>query len=253
MKLEGRVAIVTGAGGGIGRQVALGLAREGADIIATDIAVGPLTKVVNEVNALGRKAIAVKTDVTSSDEVARMVKEALKEFGKIDILANIAGGAARGEKRGPFYEGKKDAWVSVINLNLMGTLICCHAVLEHMMQRKSGKIINIGSVAGMIGSSVDMADYSAAKAGVIGFTKALAKEVGAYGINVNCVSPGPIATERFHQLPSEVTDKLKELTWLKRWGRPEEIANMVVFLATDDASFVTGQNYAVCGGRSLGW
>jgi len=168
-------------------------------------------------------------------------------------LVNVVGGAARGEGRGFFYETTEKVWSSIISVNLMGTLICCHEVIGHMMQRRSGKIINIGSVSGMLGSSQAMADYSTAKAGVIGFTKSLAKELGQYGINVNCVSPGPIATERFSTLPEEVKEKLESYTYLKRLGRPEEVANMVVFLASDKADYIVGQNIAVCGGRSLGW
>ena len=138
-------------------------------------------------------------------------------------------------------------------LNLKGTLACCHEVIKPMLKKGSGKIINIGSIAGMIGSSIGMADYSAAKAGVIGFTKALAKEVGSYGINVNCVSPGPIGTPHLFTLEPETLKKLESFTYLKRLGKPEEVANVVVFLASDEASYITGQNYAVCGGRSLGW
>ena len=122
-----------------------------------------------------------------------------------------------------------------------------------MLQGKKGKIINIGSVTGMIGSSNMQADYSAAKAGIIGFTKALAKELGPFGINVNCVSPGPIATPHFFTMEEEARKKLEDNSWLKRLGKPEEVANVVAFLASDEASYITGQNHAVCGGRSLGW
>lgn len=197
--------------------------------------------------------MAAKADVTKSGDIDQVVRVALDKFGKVDILVNVAGGAARGTERGYFYETKEETWASIIRLNLMGTLICCHAVVDHMMERRSGNIINFASVAGMIGSSIAQADYSAAKAGVIGFTKALAKELGSYGIRVNCVSPGPIGTERMLTLGQEVAEKMKSYTYLRRLGKPEEVANLVVFLASDEASFITGQNYAVCGGRSLGW
>ena len=213
----------------------------------------PLNKVAFEIKAKGGKAIIVKADVTNGKEVKQMVKTTLDEFGGIDILVNVAGGAARGKARGYFHEVQEEDWISVVDLNLKGTMMCCHAVIEHMIKKRSGKIINIGSVAGMIGSSIAMADYSAAKAGVIGFTKALAKELGPYGINVNCVSPGPIGTPRFFTLDKETIKKLESFTYLKRLGRPEEVANLVVFIASDEASYITGQNYAVCGGRSLGW
>jgi NAD(P)-dependent dehydrogenase (short-subunit alcohol dehydrogenase family) len=253
MKLENKVAIVTGAGGGIGQVTAIRLAKEGANLVVNDISPEALNKVASEIKGMGHKVIAVKADITHSKEVKQIVKTALDELGGIDILVNVAGGAARGEKRGYFHEVSEEAWSSVIDLNLKGTLMCCHAVIEHMMKKRSGKIINIGSVAGMIGSSIAMADYSAAKAGVIGFTKALAKELGPYGINVNCVSPGPIGTPHFFTLDPETVKKLESFTYLKRLGKPEEVANVVVFLASDEASYVTGQNYAVCGGRSLGW
>ena len=253
MSLKDRVAIVTGAAGGIGRVVATSLARERANIVVNDIYLEPLNKVADEIKAMGRKAIAIKADVTKTEEIRQMVKTTLDEFGGVDILVNVAGGAARGEGRGFFHETTEQVWASIISVNLMGTLICCHEVIGHMMQRRSGKIINIGSVAGMLGSSQAMADYSAAKAGVIGFTKSLAKELGQYGININCVSPGPIATEHFFTLPEEVKEKLKSHTYLKRLGKPEDIANMVVFLASDEANYIVGQNLAVCGGDSLGW
>jgi len=253
MELENKVAIVTGAAGGIGRAIAIRLAKEGAALVVNDISLESLNKVADEIKAMRCKVIAVKADVTSSQEVKQMVKTTLDEFGGIDVLVNVAGGAARGKGRGYFHEVPEEFWSSVIDLNLKGTLMCCHAVIEHMIQRRRGKIINIASIAGMIGSSNRMADYSAAKAGVIGFTKALAKELGSYGINVNSVSPGPIATPRFFTLEEEAKKRLENTTYLKRLGKPEEVANVVVFLASDEASYVTGQNYAVCGGRSLGW
>jgi len=251
MKFQDKVAMVTGAGGGIGRAIALALAKEGADLAVNDIALEPLNKVAEEIKALGSKVFVKKADVTSSSEVREMVKNTLDEFGGIDILVNVAGGS--GEKRAYFHEIPEHVWNPVIDLNLKGTLLCCHAVINHMIQKGRGKIINIASVAGMIGSSVGMVPYSAAKAGVIGFTKALAKELGPLGINVNCVSPGPTATQLLLRHGEETAKKLGTLNYLKRLGKPEEIANLVVFLASDEASYIVGQNYAICGGRSLGW
>jgi len=251
MKLENKVAIVTGAAGGIGRAIAIRLAKEGAALSVVDIDLETLNKVADEIQGMRCKGIAVKANVTSSQEVKQMVKTTLDEFGTIDILVNVAGGS--GSKRGNFHEIPEEVWGSVINLNLKGTLVCCHEVIEHMIQKRRGKIISISSVSGMIGSSIGMAPYSAAKAGVIGFTKALAKELGPYGINVNCISPGPIATQLMLRHGEEIAKKLESFTYLKRLGKPEEVANVVIFLASDEASYVTGQNYAVCGGRSLGW
>lgn len=253
MKLKNKVAIVTGAAGGIGQAIAIRLAKEGAAVVINDINVEALTKVAEGIKAFNGKVIAVRANVTKSNEIKQMVNTTLNKFGEIDILVNVAGGASRGKGRGYFHEVPEKVWNSVIDLNLKGTLICCQAVIKHMMKKHSGKIINIGSTTGMIGSSLKMADYSAAKAGVIVFTKSLAKELGPYGINVNCVSPGVTATQHFLTLEKETLRKLKSYTCLERFGKPEEIANMVLFLASDESNFITGQNYAVCGGRSIGW
>jgi len=253
MRLKNRVAIVTGAAGGIGRAISLALAGKGADLTVNDVAREPLDKVVAEIKALGRKALPVVADVTKSRNVRQMVRTTLDELGSIDILVNVAGGSGSLRRPRLFHQIPDKYWNAVIDLNLKGTMICSHEVIKSMIQRGRGKIINIGSVAGMIGSSIGMADYSAAKAGVIGFTKALAKELAAYGINVNCVSPGPIQTALYDTLDHETQKKLQNGTYLKRLGKPEEVANLIVFLASEDASFITGQNYAVCGGRSLGW
>ena len=253
MKLENRVAIVTGGGGGIGGAIALALAREGASVVVSDIASEPAKKVADDIKAMGRKALVSVTDVTRSEDVKAMVKTALDQFGGIDLLVNVAGGSAKFRKPGYFHEMEDKGWNTVVDLNLKGTLICCHEVIKPMIQRRGGKIINIASVAGMMGSSIGMADYTAAKAGVIGFTKALAKELGSHGITVNCVSPGPIETALQYELDPAIQKKLVEGTYLKRVGRPEEVAYLVAFLASDEANFITGQNYAICGGRSLGW
>lgn len=252
MKLKEKIAIVTGGGAGIGRAIALRLAQEGANIVLADIDVERANKVVDEIKALGRNTIPIKVDVTKSKETNLMCKVAIDEWGRIDILVNNAGGAARGEMRTYFHESKEETWDFILGVNLKGVLNCCRAVIGHMIERRVGKIVNIGSVSGMIGSAQVAADYSAAKGGVIAFTKSLAKEVGCYGINVNCVSPGPIATEHFLTHPKEIIEQLKKTTYLGRLGKPEDIANMVAFLVSDEASFITGQNFAVCGGRSLG-
>jgi len=251
MKLENKIAVVTGAAGEIAHAIDRKLAKEGAALVLSDIAVDPLDKIASEIKAMGCRAIAVKANVTSSQEIKQMIRTALDKFGTVDILVNVAGGSGR--KRGYFHEIPEEIWDPVIELNLKGTLVCCQAVIEHMIRKGKGKIINIASIAGMMGSSFGMAPYSAAKAGVIGFTKALAKELGPHGINVNCVSPGPIATQLFLRHGEETVKQFESFTYLKRLGKPEEIANMVVFLASDEASYITGQNYAVCGGRSLGW
>jgi len=241
---------VTGAASGIGRAIALKLAKEGAEVVVADIDIENANKVVDEIKTGSRKAIAMKVDVTKSEETDRMAKATLDEFGKIDILVNNAGGSAR-EKNRLFHESKEEMWDWTINLNLKSTLLCTRAVIEHMIQRRSGKIVNIGSIHGMMGQ-VKMADYCAVKGAVIAFTKVLAKEVGSYGINVNCVSPGTIATQALLQFADEVVEGRKKLTYLDRLGEPEDVANMVAFLASDEAGFMTGQNIPVCGARNLG-
>lgn len=253
MKFSNKVALVTGACGGIGEAIALAMAVEGADVVLNDVTLEPLDRVAKAIQALGCEVMVERANVTSSKEVRQTVKNILEKFGKIDILVNVAGGASRGKGEGYFHEVPDMFWNSVIDLNLKGTLICSHEVLKSMVEKRSGKVINIASVAGMMGAPVPMADYSAAKAGVIGFTKAVAKEVASFGINVNCVSPGPIGTPHLFTLDEEVVRRLESCTCLKRLGRPEEVAALVVFLASDEANYITGQNYPVCGGQSLGW
>jgi len=250
MKLKDKVAIVTGGASGIGRAICLGMANEGADVVVADIAVEEADKVVNEVKAIGRKAIAVKVDITKSQEANQMAKTVLDEFGKIDILVNNAGGSA-GKEDVPFYESTEDTWDWVIALNLKGARNCTRVVINHMIEKRSGKIVSIASVSGVIGTVPKYA-YSAAKAGVIGFTKVLAKEMASYGVHVNSVSPGSIETPLFLLNTEEFIEKVRKGTPLGRLGKPEEIANMVVFLASDDASYITGQNFIVDGGRTLG-
>jgi 3-oxoacyl-[acyl-carrier protein] reductase len=245
MKLENKVAIITGGGRSIGRAISLELAREGADIVIADLDLEPANEVVEEIRALGRKAIAVKTDVTRYEDAERMAKAALDEFGQIDVMVNNAGQSAR-ERRSAFCDSTPDVWDFVIGINLKGIMNCSRAVINPMIARKSGKIISMASVAGVVGEK-GMVDYSAAKAGVIGFTMSLAKEVIDQGINVNCVSPGSIATRNVDFISKEVYDVAAQATGFGRWGKPEEVAAVVRFLASDDASYVTGQTYHVCG------
>jgi len=250
MKLKDNVAIVTGGALGIGQAISLHLASEGACLLVADIELAQANKVVTEIKALGGKAIAAKTDVTKSEEANQMVKAALDEFGKIDILVNNAGGSPHGT-RSLFCQSEERVWDVVLGVNLKGVLSCTRAVINHMIQRQRGKIISIGSIAGLMGTA-GLADYSAAKGGVITFSKALAKEVASYGINVNCVCPGPIATEYFLTLPEEAKQRYLRTIPLGRFGKPEEVASLVGYLASDEADFITGQVFVIDGGRSLG-
>jgi NAD(P)-dependent dehydrogenase (short-subunit alcohol dehydrogenase family) len=249
MDLKDRVAIVTGGALGIGRAISLRLTREGADVVVADLDSAQANNVIDEIRELGHRAMAVRVDVTKSTEVNQLVKTARDEFGKIDILVNNAGGTARERKL--FHESTEEAWDYVLATNLKGTVNCTRAVINHMIERRKGRIVSIASVAGMIGKA-ELTDYAAAKGGIISFTMSLAKEVSSYGINVNCVSPGPVQTRLMDKLSHDAIEAMSKLTGFGRWGKPEEIASMVAFLVSDEANFITGQNFAVCGLRNLG-
>lgn len=249
MKLEGEIAIVTGAGRGIGKAIALNLAEAGADITVVARTAKEIEQTAAEIRQLGHKALAIPTDVTKEDQVKEMVEQTLSQFGKIDILVNNAGGSPH-ETRSLFHESEERVWDLVLSVNLKGVLLCTRAVINHMIHRRCGKVINIASTAGLIGSA-GKADYSAAKGGVIAFSKALAKEVAPYQIKVNCVCPGPTASEYLLTFPEEVKQEFLRTIPLGRFGKPEEVAGMVRFLASDEGDFITGQAFAVCGGSSL--
>lgn len=243
MKLYGKVAIVTGAGGAIGQAIARRLAREGAAVVVDDIAGERVEKVSEEIRAAGGQALPWVADVSRSDKVRDLVAATVARFGGIDILVNNAGGSAGLLKKLNLFENSDEEvcdWV--VNLNLKGTMVCIRAVLASMLERGGGKIINLGSIAGTVGM-IERVDYSAAKGGIIALTAALAMEVGRHNINVNCVSPGAISSHPTH---------MADGTYLGRSGKPEDVANLVLFLASDEASFITGQNYIIDGGRSLG-
>lgn len=247
--LKGKVALVTGAGSqiGFGKGIVLTLAREGCDIIVNDIDLEGAKKTASEVKSLGRKAIAIKADVSRSTEVNDMVKAALKQFGKIDILVNNAGACTPPK---PFIEMTEADWDRDININLRGVLNCSKAVLSHMISRKSGKIISISSDAAKLGG-VNTTVYGAAKAGIMVFTKGLANEVAASGINVNCITPGPGDTGFALQAPPGFLKMIIKMIPLGRMTTPEDIGNMVAFLASDVSSDITGQAISVDGGMAM--
>ena len=246
MKLADRVAVVTGAARGIGREIALTLVGEGAKVTICDLDIEPLNDVANEIKAAGGQALASKVDVTQSAEINQMVDATLQRFGGNDILVNNAGGSAR-DQASDFHQAKEEVWSSTIARNLIGTMACTRAVINHMIERKSGKIVNLASVNGISGQA-GFVDYSAAKAGIIGFTKALAKEVNSYGINVNAVAPGVIETRVVEQIPKETMEEILKKLNLNRLGQPEDVANAVLYLASDEASYITGHILVICGG-----
>lgn len=255
MKLKDRIAIVTGGSRGIGRGISLKLAQEGAHVVIASTTLEPALAVAEEVRALGVKCLAIQTDVANFDSVKQMVAQAVAEFGSIDILVNNAGGSARG-RMSLFADSEEDTWDYVLGTNLKGVFYTCRAVINHMLEQGKGSIVNIGSVAGMIGLASQV-DYSAAKGGVIAFTHALAKETAPQGVRVNCVSPGPITSDAGRDIPPEVRAKfakngLGQATGFGHFGDPSDIANLVSFLASDESKYITGQNYAVCGVMNLG-
>jgi 3-oxoacyl-[acyl-carrier protein] reductase len=245
--LTDKVALVTGASRGIGRAVALDLAKQGAKVVVNYAGNEAKAKeVVDEIKALGSEAIAVKADVANAEEVAEMVKAATDAFGKIDILVNNAGIT----RDNLLMRMKEDEWDAVINTNLKGVFLCTKAVSRLMMRQRYGRIINLASVVGVTGNP-GQANYVAAKAGVIGFTKTAAKELAARNITVNAIAPGFIVTDMTDVLADNVKEKLLKLIPLAKFGNGEDIANAVTFLASDRSSYITGQTLHVDGGMAM--
>jgi 2-hydroxycyclohexanecarboxyl-CoA dehydrogenase len=244
------VAVVTGGASGIGRAVCLALARDGARVAVADINTTGAAAVADEVRAAGSAGLAVPMDVTSRPSVAAGVEQVLAAWGQIDLLVNAAGW----DRIMPFVDTTEEFWDRVIALNYRGVLATCHVVLPHMIARGTGVIVNIASEAGRAGSSGE-AVYSGAKGAVIAFSKALAREVARHGIRVNVVAPGLTDTPLLRQLIDDGHEKLVQAivraTPLQRLARPEEIADAVVFLASEKASFITGQTLSVGGGLTM--
>lgn len=259
LNLKGKVALVTGGGQGIGREICRSFAREGALVGINDIDLERADLVEKEVSSLGSQAIALRGDITRWEEVDGMVRKFLEKFGRIDILVNNAGVGDQGKL---FMEMERKDWDRVIGICFYGVLHCNRAVLTNMIERKAGKIVSIVSDAGRTGEA-RMSIYSGAKAAIVGHSKALAKEVGVYGINVNVISPGSTETETTLQRRRSMIDKLGEerarerlrkqvnLYPLGRFGQPIDIANAVLFLSSDVSSYVTGQILSVNGGYTM--
>jgi 3-oxoacyl-[acyl-carrier protein] reductase len=242
MKLTNKIAIVTGAGGGIGRGIAQRLAASGATVIVNDINGVFAQDTVNIIVADGGRATASVCDVSKENEVRGMIDEAMAKFGQIDILVNNAGGI----RDSLIANMSVEDWDYVLDLNLKGSFLCIRAVVPNMIERHYGKIINISSMS--YTGNVGQANYSSAKAGVVGLTKSVGLELARYGISVNCVAPGIIATEKTASFDDKIKDRLIQMTPMKRFGKIMEIASAVLYFASDESNFVTRQVLHVSGG-----
>ena len=249
MDMTGKVALVTGAGGGIGGATAQMFVNVGAKVAITDINEEALEKTRRRLEDIGADVVAAPCDITDFAAVQAAVRAILAKTGRIDALANVAGGS-RTER---FMEQTPEKWDELVARNLFGTVYCSRAVLDNMLERGSGAIVNVASDAGRVGSLGESV-YAAAKGGVISFTKSLAREMSRLGVRVNCVSPGPTDTDQTQTALREhpkVMDKMVASIAMKRIGRPEEQAAVIVFLASDAASYVTGQVLSVNGGLQM--
>lgn len=235
MRLKDKTAIITGAGKGIGAAIARRFAEEGAQVAVCDVSEDNVQNLVKEIASRGQKAMGFKVDVTDRAAIAAMVKEVVAKFGAVDILVNNAGII----KDVMLHKMSEEDWDVVMNINVKGAFNMVQAVMGMMREKSYGKIINISS-AGRFGN-VGQTNYSASKEAIVGFTRSLAKEAGGKGINVNAVAPGTIVTDMYAGIPEHIREMMKIITPLARAGQPEEVANLCLFLASDEASYITGQ------------
>ncbi len=244
-----RVAFITGAGRGIGREIARTLSSRGMDIIVTDVNLENANETVSILEQQGGKAVAVYCDVTKLESVQEAVATSVSHFGKIDVLVNNAGW----DKVEPFLKSEPRTWELIMNINLMGQIHTCKEILPVMIENGYGKVVNIASDSGRVGSSGE-AVYSAAKGGVIAFTKTMAREMARHKININCISPGPSNTPLFQEIGSYnegIAAALEKAIPFRRLAQPSDIANSVAFLVSDEAEYVTGQTLSVNGGLAM--
>lgn len=246
MLLKDKIAIITGSGQGIGRQIALTLASQGADIAVCDINKEAADNVVKEIQALAKNAVSYKVDVSDIKSVEETVQKVLDTLKKIDILVNNAGIT----RDALLVRMKDEDWDLVLKINLTGTFNFTKAVAKHMMRQRCGKIVNIASVIGLIGN-VGQTNYAASKAGIIGLTKSCARELAPRGITVNAIAPGFIATQMTERLSEDIKQKMLENIPLGKFGTPEDVANTALFLAGPQSDYITGQVINVCGGMVM--
>ena len=246
-RIDGQVAVVTGAANGIGRASALRLARDGADLALLDREAAPLQEVAAAIGGLGRRVEAIEVDCTQEAALAQAFDRVRRRFGRVDILFNNVGQSAR-EKASEFWQSEAETWRFVLEVSLLTAMRASRLVVQEMRQRGSGKIINMSSESAFYGD-IGLVDYAAAKMGVIGFTRALARELAPFRINVNAVAPGAIATRAHQRLPTEVIDRIKASVPIGYIGEPDDVANVVAFLASAESRYVTGQTILIDGGR----
>jgi NAD(P)-dependent dehydrogenase (short-subunit alcohol dehydrogenase family) len=246
-RLSGRIAVVTGAANGIGRASALRLAREGADLAVVDREGEALHAVGRAIEELGRPALAITADWTDAVAVGEAFAAIRRRFGRIDILFNNVGQSAR-ERASEFHLSEEETWRFVIEVSLLTTMRASRLAVEEMRARKSGRIVNMSTESAFYGD-VGFVDYAAAKMGVVGFTRSLARELAPYQINVNAVCPGAIRTRAHDRLPKEVIDRVRTSVPMGYVAEPEDVAGVVAFLASDDARYITGQSILIDGGR----
>lgn len=245
--LKDKVAIVTGAGRGIGRAIALKYAQEGANVVITDLKVDETVEAfIEELKGLGVKAKAYASNAANFDDAHKLIEEVLADFGRVDVLVNNAGIT----RDGLMMRMTEEQWDLVINVNLKSAFNLIHAVTPVMLKQKAGSIINMASVVGVSGNA-GQTNYSASKAGMIGLAKSIAKELGSRGVRANAIAPGFIITDMTHALSDEVRKQWEAQIPLRRGGTPEDVANVATFLASDLSSYVTGQTIHVCGGMNM--
>ncbi len=246
MKLKDKISIITGGARGIGKQIALRLAKEGSHIVLCDINEALLAEAAGQIKELGVEVLVLQVDVTNSSQVEDMVNKTLDKFKRVDILINNAGIT----RDALLMRMKESDWDAVININLKGAFNATKAVSAAMLKQRSGKIVNIASIIGVIGNA-GQANYAASKAGIIGLTKSVAKELAARGVNVNAIAPGFIQTDMTASLSEDVKAKMLELIPMRKFGEAQDVANLALFLASEDSSYITGQVIKIDGGMVM--